>query len=496
MIIDYVNAPCGAGKSYQQAQFMLQQAGRYLIVRDRIEAIDEYMTLIQSMMSGPTSIPMLKIATAPGLSVRREVERVPERFAAFDHVMVFITHKALLSCDFSAYHGWHIVIDETPVVLDHQTLATRRSVEFFSRHYDLTPTSKAGWSSVTLRREGWNTTAADMEGDELARPMRVFHERVTSASPAPETDNLPIAITRRVTPEDRRRAVLVNLSRWEDMADTGRTWTWWSVWSPKALEPFLSVKFMGNGFENSITFKTLRDIHPDIEWRKIDLKSSRNFALRTVEIQYFAREHIASAYLFGSERGADNLSQIARHLSGENQIWMTNEAYADALADMGGVRLSPIQAGSNKYASFDRAACMYSVKPSPETRDVLSLLGVDPSVWTASYEYETILQFVARTSLRDPLASSHLVFTVYDLAQAESLAQYMRAQSHLSVEVTPVDLGFMSWKKPAGGRPKSTISTPDEAEARKAEVRERRKLAARKRRAAVKIKTGNGEAGQ
>lgn len=483
MKIDYISAPCGAGKSFHTAKRILACPGHYVIVRDRIEAIDEYIRGLEQL--NDRGVPVVKIVSRQREPVRHEIESVPDRFGSLPHVIVIITHRALLKCDFSHFVGWHIVIDETPAVIDQQALASKRSADFFARHYQLTPTGKEEWSSVTLTRQGWSATAADIEGDELAKSMRVFHERVTGASDAPAADNLPVHILRRLETGANKRAVLANLTDWTEMED-GRRWTWWSLWSPKALEAFETVIFLGNGFEHSMSFQLMRTLHPEIEWRSVAMNASRAFKRRSVTIRYFARAHTASANLFAQAKGESYLRAIVEHLQscgGDNQdqIWMTNDATVAALSGMPGARLQPMQAGSNAYADRHQATAIYSAKPAPEVRLIMDLLAIDPDVWTASNEYETILQFMTRTSLRDPDSTSPVHLTVYDEKQAQYLALYLNAQPYCDVDLMPVDLGFMD-RAHVGGRPKKPVLSVEEAEAKATARRKQNAEAARRSR--------------
>ena len=457
MRISYCTAPCGSGKSYQAATRMLDCPGRYVVVRDRVQAIEDYAQDLNRFLHSRQylAVPVAKITSETGLSVRREVEAVPGRYNALPHIIVLITHKALMMSDFSEFQGWHLLIDETPVVLDRQELRTRRSTEFFTRHYQLEPLNKE-WSSVTLTRNGWETTPADLESDDVARSMRTFHQRVTLATPLPE--HAPVKIKRVAA--SVQPAVVTNLQDWKEMED-GRQWTWFSVWSPRQLEAFESVEFLANGFDKSVTFELIQTLNPHIEWEERRLTSSRTFQRRKVVIEYFAERHTASMSLFETIAGKSYLGLIRDHLADRDQIWMANERHADELVGMGGLKLQPHQAGSNAYAGYHAATAIYSAKPSAETRGVMNFLGIDPSAWTRSYEHEAILQFVCRTSIRTPESNASVHFAVYDRVQADYLASYFRDQQHCEVEMFATDLGFANVHRTVAGPRAKPLSVED-----------------------------------
>lgn len=482
MKVYYNSAPCGTGKSYQAAQRIVGLEGRYIVVRDRVKAALEFQRHLTEISIGMGRIlPIAVISNERGRSVRLEVENVVNDYDSLPHVVVIITHKAMQMCDFSSFAGWDIIIDETPNVLDQQELQTGLSVEFFKKNYVLTPLNET-WSSVTLTREGWQLTPADLEQDDCVRMLRVFHERVTHASDLPDDATRDMMKRAHAGPAGSR-AVISNLSAWDDMQD-GRQWTWWSLWSPLQLSAFNSVTIMANAFDASMTFKILRNVHPDIEWIPVNSVNTRNFAHRRVVIEYFARNHVASRALFGEEVGRDNLHRIARYLQGRNQIWMANERHEDYLDGIGGRQLSPQQAGSNQFALYHAATAIYTAKPSDAMRSVLEVLGVGDGAWTHTNEYEIILQFMARTSIRNPDSTEPVTMTVYDENQATYLSDYFAAQPYCDVEMRHVDLDLTDHARKRG-RP-ALVMSPEEADAKVAADRAKRAAAQKVRRASAK----------
>ena len=488
MKIKYYTAPCGAGKSFQAATRMINTPGRYLVVRDRVEAIGEYQTQLYAMANAAdVDVPIHSVISVKGQSVRLRVEEIPSKYNVH-HAIVLITHKALMMCDFSGFHGWSIIIDETPIVIDRQDLQTSQSRAFFEANYNLENLTNdkdkpSGWSGVTLSPAGWEIAPADFENDDCFRMLRIFHERVTSASELP--DNATQRMARRSV-DEVQRAVIGSLDEWSDM-DDGRQWTWWSLWSPKQLQAFDSVEFMANAFDRSMTFEVLRNFNPDIEWIEVPLSAGRKFEKRKVIIRHYVDQHVSSMSLFESEKGRGYLNAIAKYQAKDRQIWMTNDRHADALTMMGGLKLRPHQAGSNAYADQHAATCIYAVKPSAETRAMMHLLGVHPDVWTRSYEFEAILQFVNRPLIRDPQSPETVTLTVYDKEQADYLASYFRDQPHCEVSVELIDLGFAHVERTKSGV-KAKILSVTEAQAKKAERKIQKTLAQRKRRAALKVK--------
>ena len=77
-------------------------------------------------------------------------------------------------------------------------------------------------------------------------------------------------------------------------------------------------------------------------------------------------------------------------------------------------------------------------------------------------EFETIYQFITRTSVRDHASASPVQVYVYDHAQAAYLAEMLSGAGYVDVVLNPVDLGFLNAVyDTAVGRPKK-IPTEEE----------------------------------
>lgn len=450
---NYLNAAPGGGKTHWANNYIINNPARYLIVRDRLDAIAEH---VSSLSTIPTRI----ITSAQQKCVRSAIRDAPCWHHEV-HQAVFITHNAMLMSDFSEWEGWHIIIDETPSIFFEFESVTNISADFFAKNYKLTPVKKLkDWHQIELSEAGFDLSPSEIAADEALRVFRPLHEKIAASTVPPK--GMAIRKSKQTNPV--RNPVLINIGDFDEMRDR-RRWSAWSNWSIEALAPFESVTIMANNFDQSLTFKTIQKLHPKIEWNAIEIEP-RNYRKRAVHIEYFAANHTASRYLFESAKGQENLRKIAKHLSKETeQIVTCNESMQPYLAEIGGKKMSPIQSGSNRYDHLHRATMLYSAKPSPEIITILEAIGLSGDHWIESVEYEAILQFMCRTSVRDPNSTAPVTFRVYDARQAGFLARFFRSLPHCEVTMELVDLGFAEMERNVG-RPKLEF-TPEEAEARK-----------------------------
>lgn len=473
MKVYFDNRPCGSGKTYGELLHMVSNKGKYLLAVDRKEAMRDREKEIQRLarkagkrvatvvlMSGDHNHQSRAGSTTfqVSTSVRTAVAGIPF-VHDIDHIVVIISHEALKLADLDGFAGWHLVIDETPSILDQQALQTDLTRDFFERHYKLNPKGKrAEVTSISQK------TAADLRRDTLASPITVMHSRVLSD----------------------RSVVLTDVMDWKELGEDGQ-WTWASIWSPDQLSVFSSVLILANAFDRSLTYAILKRVWPEIEWVPHQRLALRKYRRRTMLIRYFAEKHMASRSLFSSDVGKDRLAKVARWISDEvepaSHIWTCNQADASVLQKhlSSPSRLSPRQAGSNAYAAATTVSAIYTAKATPAERTLFRDLGIDPHVATETREFETIFQFVCRCAVRDPGNDQNLKVHVYDRNQAAYLAELFAATGYVDATMELIDLGFAD-ALPPRGKPGPKIKPKSAAEKAAGDEKARSKARDRKRR--------------
>ncbi len=276
MIVYFDESPAGTGKTFRAINRMIREAGRYIFVTERIEQLSEVKKRIANNPVVAGRSPLIHQIDSRrdnrGGSVAIEISRLPDTYRSVCHVIVLITHAALLRADFDDFAGWEIIIDEVPPFLDFEEKTTHLDEAFFSRHYELHELS-AGWSAITLSDEGRTVSTADVRADQSHAHLRVFHSRVIEASAL-----------------GSKRAVLTNLRSWTEMSGRKVKWCWASVFSLRNLETFDRVELLGNRFRQDVGALITQWLDGSkVEWRALPpLSTSRTFVHRDVRIGYFS----------------------------------------------------------------------------------------------------------------------------------------------------------------------------------------------------------------
>ena len=465
----------GAGKTQAAINRIVSRPCKTLFITERRDSFAELEERFRkAARKAKTDPPIRHIHSGNhgGRGVVKRIAELPEDYSALAHVIVIATHEALLRSDFSGFNGWQIVIDEVPRFLDFQEKRTPLDAAFFQRHYTLTGMAD-GWSTVDLTPAGRGLTAADVRNDDSHSHLNLFHARVLEAGQPNGT-----------------RKVMCNLPDWSEMKGKKVTWCWASVFSLRALDAFDRIELLGNRFSDDIgsriTFLLDRE---DVEWEPLPpLPAQAEAAPRSVAIHFFSDRPSGKVW-FGSESGQQVLRGIGEHLSAtlpRKAIWTANEngdrdqpAPKEVLALDKHTFVKPKQAGTNKFRKLHNAAIIYAAKPCQNLLSLLKVLGISPQVWTRSVEFEAVLQFATRTSVRDPKSTMPVSLWVFDREQALYLKEYFDAQPHITTSMIQVPLAIDIPPKRKGGRP-VVVRTPEQEAAFKTE--RRRRDAERKRR--------------
>ncbi len=470
MKIHYDDSHTGSGKTERVIRDIVANKCKTLFITERIKSFKELelrMKLLAGVYGTAPIIDKVNCAQTDRLgSVSRQIEALPERHQFNDHVIVLATHAGMLRSDFSDFAGWRIIVDEVPAFLDFEEKRTHLDAPFFQTHYQLDDVTD-GWCSVTATAAGAALSVGDVLDDQSHKHLAVFHRRVLEASR-----------------QGSHRIVLVNLPSWDKMSDRKLKWCWASAFSLRELEPFDSVTLLGNRFRADVgSLISQRLNQDDIEWEALPPPTqSRHFQFRPIHINYFSESRPASRYLFESKEGQAMMNEIgkrlAQELCGTDHIWTANGREGSAkvptlkalLEGVGmniGKYLTPRQAGTNNHSHVSHAAAIYSAKASPNLVALLDVLGIERRAWERSIEHEAILQFVTRTSVRDPNNCSPVRLWVFDRDQALYLKRYFDGLGFASATMSLVPDGPAIPAMQKCGR-KVKVYTPHEIDERKA----------------------------
>lgn len=490
MKVYFDQSPAGLGKTERAINSITNRKCRVLFITERIKSFDELGPWMKKQAAIHGTAPVIETVSSEDNdrlgSVSRQIEALPDRHKLRNHVIVIATHAGMLRSDFQDFGDWEIIVDEVPAFLDFEEKRTHLDAAYFEKHYLLEHFEDC-WSAVTATSAGLALSPSDVGADQSHDHLAVFHRRVLEASK-----------------EGSRRFVLCNLPEWSAMKNREVKWGWASAFSLWELAPFKFITLLGNRFRSDIGCRISESLNLDgIEWEELpSLKGKRQFQARRVHINYFSEDRTASRNLFELEAGQVMLGEIGKRLSqelsGHDHIWTANNkrnakkrGLPTPTEILGNGRLDsetylkPKQAGTNRHQKVSHAAIIYSAKASSAQASLLNVLQIEREAWERSIEYETILQFVTRTSVRDEGSSAPVTLWVFDIRQAQYLKEYFDTLPHVTATMSLIDDAPTVPKLESRG-PKRQVRTPEEQVAYEAERRS--KDAERKRKDRAKKK--------
>lgn len=459
----YEGAP-GSRKTLTLLDQFVLVPGRYLVAFPRTPLIDEQADYCRQKAKELGTRPFIASYHSKQPHHRRQVGRQIEKAlkanGGLRHVVMMITHSALLDLDPRLVAGWHTGIDEN---LDGSvvsgTFRASASWSVLERHYRLDPLP-GGRVWQALPRDGAPRLTRHQIAAEGSNDLTRFHSFASNP----------------------HRAVFVDVGDWQDAQIARREVRWWSIWTPLLLDRCASVTFTAAGHFESLPCRAAKWLSGGaINYAPIDLGAGKPRASPRVRIHFYTAGHVGSTAWWETDDGNRCLVQVSRHQEtiGGSGYWSCNDAIQQVFLNrFPGTLCQPKQAGTNSLIHHTSCMFIYSSKPQVDDAPIIDLLGLNRDDIRRAREFEDIRQFVMRGAIRRPDYDGAYDIYLYDFAQAEDLAGYLRRIGITDVETVPVnEADIMDVVRP--GAQTLEKKTPLSREER----RERNKLSQQKRRA-------------
>lgn len=412
---------------------MAQAVGRYVYVLDRREVAETRRRDLLAFADEFGTAPHVEFVFSGERGQRQSIARriVDTGIDVFAnrHAVLMITHAGMKKVDdWGHFADWNaIFIDEIPSILEHEAhFTTAFEAAGLAAHYDLTPIGES--ESKISFMGGFNAHDLSRSSPHWVK----FHQRALTG--------------------DAR----CDLLSWDDIEERP-DWSSWTIWDPTKLGVFGEARILGDSFTDTDTFHLMQ--RRGLAFERFNVAQPRPWAKRQVTIRYATEAQPASSSKLKNEANKAELAKIGAWLAAvrtDQHIWTCNadSGIVSALtaAHILGERLTPKQAGSNKYRHIHAASAIYSAKPSPQERRFFGHLGIDPDVIVRSRETYDLKQFIMRTSLRMPESTAPVELRVLDKWQAEALGSYLRESYGLEPVLVFDDIG-LAFETKKRGRP-------------------------------------------
>jgi hypothetical protein len=457
----YQGAP-GSRKTLTFLDLALDNPGLYLVAFPRNALIEEQADYCRRKAAQigvtPSILPIHTDQSCHRGQVGRRIEEAIKAMAGQSHVVMMISHPALLALAPALLAGWHVAIDEN---LDGSVLSgtfkASASWTVLAHHFRLDPLPDSQIGEV-------------VPSDEVAALTR---RAITAEGKTGLSDFLIYA-------SQPRRSVFVDVGNWRE-AQVGRSIRWWSIWTPLVLNRCAAVTLIGAGYFESIPYRATEWLaHRAVTYTVYDLSASVQRASPRVRIHFYIRGHVGSTKWWETDEGHRCLLQVSDHqkLIGGPGYWSSNEPIRLVFRGrFPGEWRSPKQAGTNGLIHHTSCLYIYSAKPQLDDAPIIDLLGLDRDAIRRAREFEDIRQFALRGALRRPDYAGAYDIYLYDHAQAQDLGAYLRGIGISDLELVPVvEAGILDVVRPgsAAVTHHAPISTDERLKRNKASQQKRR----------------------
>jgi hypothetical protein len=269
---------------------MVYNPGLYLFVSSRVELLRERERDLKPMISGSLNRPTVLAIhgeTSQPAPVTRQIADAVAQYRGEPHVILLITHEAMMSADLDDCAGWEIIIDEIPSAVVTNKVRVEAAAVYLEQSYGLAPGGATGWSKLFVR-------------DDAPDNRSVLRDEVLDL----------VVLDKRAR---THQGIYVNVQDWADLRQRNRPLHWWSAWTPLQLRAFESVTIAGAGYHDSILAKVTEKLFPgEIEVEHVPIAGPPRQP-RRVLIHYFTRGHRGSS-TFWEGVGKDCLAKVCRNL--------------------------------------------------------------------------------------------------------------------------------------------------------------------------------------
>lgn len=455
--VNVIDAPCGAGKTFEMLNNIIIDGGRWLYVCDTIRNIKERDTEFRELCA-KQNIRNFQISKAfyqDSVPVSKQVDEILNSMYS-KNVVIFISNAALQILDASKFEGFSLVIDEAYEVLGMHERKWDYNIELADKYFGIKDTDSDYYQIVST--DDGNELVKEKAFDDINATFRDLLETLSK----------------------QYATLWCHKSSWEKRAKTRLTF--WAISSPQFIKHFKLVWLMGDEIKQSPIYNVWDKQHK-VAFKFVNLKRPRERKVPLNDrgmIYYFAEHRQASINQFKKgdsplmaivkwlgENHGDNPFIVAQHSDDKNySVINITDVCKNAEA------LSLKTTGLNQYQHHTMCVWLGALKLSGQDQEVMkTVFDIDIATQIRWREFNPLYQFVMRTSLRDYNSNSYVKVYVFDRHQAEYLNERTGMPIAHVAGVLEVDAVGQ------GGRPKAS-QPPKSAAQRNREYRERKKAGA------------------
>lgn len=393
MLIHYLSALCGAGKTYQlidKACELANQGFIVLFVQPTIELINK--TIENELLTRHDAPLHIKFYREKGGgSVSRQLIQHLNEPPDCGHI-VFVTHQVLPFIGFWPNRSdVHLVIDEALQVAKHDCLRIPITHRLITDYIEV-----FAYNSIYSQIVGM-PEMEEIAKNEVRDQVQEFFRGPAQTLINPNWKSF------------------VNTQQFEGLKDEDvKTLSVHSILRPQMLQGFASVTMASAKFEDTLIFNLWRNEGVDFKEdgglnQKLRFSHHQNGSL--VALKYLVEENWSKQLQNKScepedPNGGTYLQGMAdairKEFDGQPFVYQANKSAVDLSFGSNATRLPNLPHGLNYYSGYDRIAFLSAINPRSGHYRFLRTRGITDEAVRRALAYATAYQSVMRISIREP----------------------------------------------------------------------------------------------
>jgi hypothetical protein len=459
MIVRYISARCGAGKTKQiinRACELARHHKRVIVLQPTKQLIER---TVQQELRTHRFAPNYYVFhedTVTG-SVAREITRFLNETEDAGQI-IFATHQVLPYIPYFANkHDWHLIVDEEMQILRYRCHRIPKTHGLITDDIELADYNSIYSQVVSRNRRSLEGKGRNRDEDELLRHLSETIRILTNSN----------------------WLTYVNTEQYERLCRGEiKTLAFHSVLKPQLIHGFASVFMAAANFEDTALYglwSQSMQFEPDHEFsRSLRFSQHENGDLITI---YYAVGDQWSRKLLETTAGSNDTRNVRDHLieatkqlfGREEFLWQANKSFQENSFGTNAHRLPNKPHGLNSYANIHNIAFLSSLNPTTDHFKFLQTQGLSGGdVRTAIY-YTGAYQSVMRTSIRDPRNQQPKRILVPDRGLAEYLHELFPGS-----RIERLDIGIPIIVSRKTGRPRKHGSNRERVAAQRQKSKQKK----------------------
>lgn len=407
----YVDALCGAGKTYSGVRYvhslatrgqkvLVVQPSRYLIDSTEREELSRLAPIKSTVIHGERTKSVLA-------DIVRHIRNADD-----GGEILFITQAAFFALPyFHRKDRWVVFLDEVPQVDQFSQINIPDNQELLLPHFSVVEhDAKYGLAAPSddAGRRALDEIARNKSHDDVWGLFQGFAQRTISDD----------------------WSVYVQLSQYGNLTsghDDQCALTSYSLLEPSIFAGFKRVIIAGACFKDTLLYRLWSAQGVEFEALKLPLRYTKHSNGNLLRIRYLTEEPWSKA-LRDRAHGEANVLEafigaIKAEFADEQFLWMGNTDLADDIFGPDkGIRLPNSPHGLNTYQATHNVAVLSALNPPPAHFSFLGTRGVDGEEVRNAHYRNAVYQAAMRSSLRNPDDQSAKTVVVADRDTADYLA--------------------------------------------------------------------------